>query len=636
MIDNPPVPRMKVGEKYRVKSTPDLRKYGVRTRGSWQARGDDRAWPGDVCTVVETKWTSPSGYPMSQITLEFERGRMVPLDGMSDDDKLSFAKVKAPKENPVRESEVPRAIKPELREAEQRAVAAGMREPYEFVGAGMTGVVFRAGDVAYKVARPGSYETIRQEADYLREAGKLSLPEGRVVHLIRYHDRLGVIEREYVEPDDTPRWKSEPTKWPLVKALIKALHGRWGAPEYKEDSFVTSGGETIMVDAGFAIRRGPVLVKHLRGILDGTINEPLDRAETIAWELRLDASDGFIDQEVADALTAEVADREAASKAEYARNRDGEFESSMAVLDRKDMTENPPWVDKLLDKHWSEIAAGLSDPAMLPITAEMGTRVKRRVVADGAEYGCGHYGCVMATSKPGIVCKATTDQSEAQLIQLAWERLGREKEDNGGSWPRGIVAYHQLVRIDETHRGRPVWVLWRDEAWDVGKVHAAVHEDPYDRRSLNTGIDRLSQFRDYAGAVRKSVTSKGQSAISPDALAAYERHYRENDPVYDSVVEALIDPPRHNDRNPWVDWYKRFGWKGAKLVAANLMACEVILEQWTSEPGLYAVATALQAFMEAGLLLADVHSGNIGRMTADSTSIQDWLITDPGHLVIIK
>ena len=84
---------MKPGERYRVKSTPILRRYGVRTGGSWQAKGDDRAWPGDVGIVVERRWTAHDGSTCSDLRLEFDRGRSV--DAVTAD-LADFVRVRFP------------------------------------------------------------------------------------------------------------------------------------------------------------------------------------------------------------------------------------------------------------------------------------------------------------------------------------------------------------------------------------------------------------------------------------------------------------------------------------------------------------------------------------------------------------
>jgi len=72
----PKVPRwVAQGVRVRVKSTPLLREYGVRTRGSIHGAADDRAWPKEVGTVRRRE-----GNGVWDWRVEFERGRTAVLD----------------------------------------------------------------------------------------------------------------------------------------------------------------------------------------------------------------------------------------------------------------------------------------------------------------------------------------------------------------------------------------------------------------------------------------------------------------------------------------------------------------------------------------------------------------------------
>lgn len=77
---------MNVGDRYRVKHTAVLRKYGVRLHNRFN-RQDDHAWPGDVGTVTDSSYTTTAGERMPFYTLEFERGRRLVLD-VTDDGRI--------------------------------------------------------------------------------------------------------------------------------------------------------------------------------------------------------------------------------------------------------------------------------------------------------------------------------------------------------------------------------------------------------------------------------------------------------------------------------------------------------------------------------------------------------------------
>jgi hypothetical protein len=314
--------------------------------------------------------------------------------------------------------------------------------------------------------------------------------------------------------------------------------------------------------------------------------------------------------------------------------------------------DNPPWVDTLLTENWSELSHAV-EPDLLPLTVTSGKRVLKRRIAPGAEYGCGHYGCVMATSRPGIVCKVTSDPTEARFVELAWERLGRTHEDN---WPEGIVRYHQIVKLSGSRRGREAWMLWRDEAWNVGRAwglvsHAKKPLD-YDMRSLADGLSRLGQFKFYAHQARDMIEKTPR--ITKEAVDLWR-----NGGVYDVVSENIFDEDRAWERRAKRDsWaaapyvtremklypeipFSVLGLKGARRLAANLQACDIVLQQMTNEPGLTAVGSALETFLDHGMLLADVHHNNIGQPEPAAegghpgAGIRDWVITDPGHLAVL-
>lgn len=108
-----------------------------------------------------------------------------------------------------------------------------------------------------------------------------------------------------------------------------------------------------------------------------------------------------------------------------------------------------PWVDRSL--------RSLHDALQYAVPPEWLPRFD--VLGKVEEFGCGHYGCVMPTSAEGLVCKLTTDVSEAHFVARA---LMLEPTS-------GIVEYKKILWAPALkHRGRPVFVLWRSEAFSVG------------------------------------------------------------------------------------------------------------------------------------------------------------------------
>lgn len=72
-----------------------------------------------------------------------------------------------------------------------------------------------------------------------------------------------------------------------------------------------------------------------------------------------------------------------------------------------------PWVDRAANSVWSRIVAASPKPAWVPLHTTSRGKVKVE------ELGCGHYGCVMPTDDPEVVCKITSDATEAVFIAAA-------------------------------------------------------------------------------------------------------------------------------------------------------------------------------------------------------------------------
>jgi hypothetical protein len=97
-------------------------------------------------------------------------------------------------------------------------------------------------------------------------------------------------------------------------------------------------------------------------------------------------------------------------------------------------TSNPPWANRLLNDNWKAIASEVRDQSWLPVETAGSVEGRRKF----GELGCGHYGCVFATSKPGIVFKISTDASEVEFVKAAMKL---------GTWPTGIVRYEAVLDL---------------------------------------------------------------------------------------------------------------------------------------------------------------------------------------------
>jgi hypothetical protein len=186
--------------------------------------------------------------------------------------------------------DAPRAFgQRELEFAAHQAVAVGASPPLEFVGVGMTGVVFCDDRYAYKVARsPQAHRSLAEEAEWLETAR--SIPEVRpfVAELVRYDQPRGVIVRECV--------RGRVGAWNLG-TKVNALYDRvlpymlaegWTMPELKEDSVVfQENGQGKIVDAGSAHRISNRMLAWVEDVLEGRRErESYENDSTLAHYIR--------------------------------------------------------------------------------------------------------------------------------------------------------------------------------------------------------------------------------------------------------------------------------------------------------------------------------------------------------------
>jgi len=228
-------------------------------------------------------------------------------------------------------------------------------------------------------------------------------------------------------------------------------------------------------------------------------------------------------------------------------------------------------------------------------------------------YGCGHYGCVYPTQNPEIVLKVTTDPTEAAFVQIA-QTLG---------FPDGIVKYYRIEATAATYRGRTAYLIWRESAYEVGDVFGGIvaitrDADPYLRRTALEASKYLSMFQGYAGLIRNSII-------------------KSSDPVALQVAAAQFADWAWNEIN-WEDSVSRIKqYRGPQRLAAAERAALGTAQMLGSTYLFDEVGQALEYYLNRGLLLADVHGGNIGRVRREDYGEEGLIVvTDPGHLVDLR
>lgn len=269
----------------------------------------------------------------------------------------------------------------------------------------------------------------------------------------------------------------------------------------------------------------------------------------------------------------------------------------------------PAWVLRFLTDNWPQIEAGAL-PGWMPV--EMAGSGPRRRLVD--VFGCGHYGCVMPTHQPGVVFKVSSDASEAEFVRWAVKL---------NNWPTGIVRYHAILELPGAFRGRPVSVIWREEATDVGAATPV----------RNPGAAR--EFAQYHAAYRAAAAYVRAASLKPTWPAALAQARSP------AVQEWTWGQVTWEDGSPWV---------GAVLssapfmkyplrmrLAAALHICRVAFQMMANTDHATEVGAALEFYLEHGVLLADVHLNNIGTVVRDEGYGPDRIvvITDPGHAVFV-
>ncbi len=286
---------------------------------------------------------------------------------------------------------------------------------------------------------------------------------------------------------------------------------------------------------------------------------------------------------------------------------------------------NPPWATKLVKQYCDKIRSA-ADRLGLPMPAMDG---KCQI---DEELGTGHYGAVYQTKShladgTPVVFKVTSDESEAHFVATAL-KLAADRNIE----PEGLVKYYAIFALPDSHRGRDTYILWREEAHQIG---IPLYQRTYDIAEFDKYLMRFKHLAHEAKFIADKRAKKDpgtywawmgdQLSLADNMIAEYGEHWGEEKSVAqgwgmreDKVLNALM--LRHKGKPD------RFAW---------LVGCcdQVSLEMVNSNNAATEVGGALRTYLEEGILLADVHASNVGLVDRFNYS---YVITDPGHAVILK
>jgi len=286
---------------------------------------------------------------------------------------------------------------------------------------------------------------------------------------------------------------------------------------------------------------------------------------------------------------------------------------------------NPAWVDRVVGSNYEAIVARVGIERAPRIASK-----SRSGKIHFEELGCGHYGCVMPTETDDVVFKVTSDASEAAFVSAALSI---------GAWPDGLIRYYDIFELAEKHRGRRVFGLVRQEAYEVGGLVSATlsyqrsamkekYEKRYGVHSLREFDRSLRQWLFTAGKMREQLRrAKNPDKLLADAHTAADRMWH----VY------ADDRGFEEQRSHWGAAIKKVHWyKGAEAFELRRILLERLAAEMANTHAGYLVGEALGFYLEKDILLADVHMGNIGEAAIGGYTERELVITDPGHMVPLE
>jgi hypothetical protein len=283
------------------------------------------------------------------------------------------------------------------------------------------------------------------------------------------------------------------------------------------------------------------------------------------------------------------------------------------------MRHNPPWADRILYDNWKAVAT-FSKKHGLPVPTP-GLLPSRKVVFE--EFGCGKYGCAYPTKDPAIVCKLTSDVSEAAAVQVLSGLQGKPGMD-------GIVKFYGLMPLKGKHAPRgekatlPIHLIWREgadcstELEEFGKKQGG---------EINTAWQLL--FNSAVAANR----AKNIYEVQPSPAAFLAQ-------VLDELAEAreLAQQTRKKlltcKGSSYIQWNQDLAEAdGPAGMAYCLEAFRLILGVLKEGNVLDVAATTLLTCLDRDILLADVHDQNV--CLVDRGNGPKWVVIDPGQMIVL-
>lgn len=201
---------------------------------------------------------------------------------------------------------MPVAVMGEIDSVVARALGAGAVQPLTYIGTGMTSIVLcDVNGVGWKVARRVTDSLagmLEDEAEWLATAVEVPWVRDHVARFNAYHPAELVIERECVF-GSRGGWSNDRPLHDIHGEIERRMlpHG-WTAPEFKEDSYIsTKDRGWVLVDASMGRRVGDVLVAYVIDVIEKR-RPARDSLEDLAFFVRMEVSNGTVSATVSDTI----------------------------------------------------------------------------------------------------------------------------------------------------------------------------------------------------------------------------------------------------------------------------------------------------------------------------------------------
>lgn len=266
---------------------------------------------------------------------------------------------------------------------------------------------------------------------------------------------------------------------------------------------------------------------------------------------------------------------------------------------------NPAWADQVTQKFCDQISAAAKRYRLPRPQLD-----EKCVIPDAALLGEGAYGAVYDTDEPDCVFKITSDATEAHFVATALA-LRRDK----GVDPPGMIDFRAVYALPHKSRGDDIFLIWREKAVTTGLPENAKS------CAMSAFIDLLENFYESGEYVNEYLYDK----IFQEQLISKKDEYwkwidQQVSDANDILNGKLKSPVRHRTD-----------------IASAIADCYKISDEMMHiGQDAYYVADAIRTYLKSGILICDIHSENVGIVNRGRCNSKQWVITDPGHVLILK